>query len=328
MSTRGTQRRLGLTGARRYWLIWLLVAPLVAWAIVRVFGLGRGFPLAPLMAFTPYATAAAFLVAGIALALRNWAATTVTALVTLCLALAVLPRAIGDGTVDSDGRETFTILSTNIHHGTADPAAVLALVERYEPDLLSVQELTPSFARELSDAGLAAHLPHSVLETHRNTSGAGLYSRFELRKLPGPHRFVFRMPRAELTLPDGSRLRVVGIHPYPPQLNRTSEWEEALESLPSAGPGAPWLLAGDFNATLDQPQLRDLLDRGYRDAGAVAGKGLEPTFPSEGHLIPPVTIDHVLANASLGIVNYGVDELPGSDHRAIHAELALPGTSG
>jgi endonuclease/exonuclease/phosphatase (EEP) superfamily protein YafD len=306
-------------------LIWLLVAPLVVWVLVRDFGLGRGFPLAPLMAFTPYAAVAALLVAGLALALRNWAAAAVAGLVALCFALAVLPRAIGDGTVDPEGRQTFTVLSTNIHHGTADPAAVVALVERYDPDLLSVQELTPSFARKLSEAGLGAHLPHSLLETHRNTSGAGLFSRFALRKLPAPHRFVFRMPRAELTLPDGSRLRVVGIHPYPPQLNRTSEWEEALESLPSAGSGTPWLLAGDFNATLDQSQLRDLLDRGYRDAGNVAGKGLEPTFPREGHLIPPVTIDHVLADTRLGIVDYGVEELPGSDHRAIHAELALPG---
>lgn len=297
----------------------------MVWALVRVFGLGHGFPLAPLMAFTPYVAVAAFLVAGIALALRNWAAAGVAALVTLLLATAVLPRAIGDGTVDPEGRETFTVLSTNIHHGTADPGAVLALVERYDPDLLSVQELTPSFARELSAAGLGAHLPHSVLETHRNTSGAGLYSRFSMRKLPSPGRFVFRMPRVELTLPGGSRLRVVGIHPYPPQLNRTSEWEEALESLPSAGAGAPWLLAGDFNATLDQSQLRDVLDRGYRDAGDVAGRGLEPTFPREGHLIPPVTIDHVLADGRLGIVDYGVEELPGSDHRAIHAELTLPG---
>jgi endonuclease/exonuclease/phosphatase (EEP) superfamily protein YafD len=308
--------------------VWFLVAPLVAWTIVRGFGLDRGFPLASLMAFTPYATVAAFLVAGIALALRNWAAAGVAGLVTILLAAAVLPRAIGDGTVDPEDRETFTVLSTNIHHGTADPAAVIELVERYEPDLLSVQELTPSFTRELSDADLAAHLPHSVLETHRNTSGAGLYSRFPLAKLPAPHRFVFRMPRAELTLPGGGRLRVVGIHPYPPQLNRTSEWEEALESLPSAGTGTPWLLAGDFNATLDQSQLRDVLDRGYRDAGDVAGEGLEPTFPREGHLIPPVTIDHVLADRRLGIVDYGVEELSGSDHRAIHAELVLPETSG
>lgn len=323
MFGRAEQRRHDL-GARRYWLIWVAVAPVGLWTLVRVSGVESGFPLAPLMAFTPYAAIAAFFVAGIALALQNWAATLVAALATVSLAAVVLPRAVGAGTVSSAGRETLTVVSTNIHHGTADPAAVIELVDRYDADLLSVQELTPSFARKLSAAGLESRLPHAVLETHRNTSGAGLYSRFDLRKLPVPERFVFRMPRAELTLGGGKRLRVVGIHPYPPQMNRTSEWEEALQSLPSAGNGSPWLLAGDFNATLDQSQLRDLLDRGYRDAGAVAGRGLEPTFPREGHLILPVTIDHVLADSRLGIVDYGVEDLPGSDHRAVWAELALP----
>lgn len=327
MSPPGRQKRHDL-GARRYWLIWVAVAPAALWALLRLLGIDSGFPLAPMMAFTPYVALAALFVAGVATALRNWAAASVAGLAMFCLAAAVLPRAVGAGTVDPAGHRTLTVVSTNIHHGTADPAAVVALVDRYDADLLSVQELTPSFARKLRDAGLGARLPHSVLETQRKTSGAGLYSRFEMRKLPGPDRFAFRMPRAELTLPGGTHLRVVGIHPYPPQPNRTSEWEAALRSLPSAGTGTPWLLAGDFNATLDQSQLRDLLDRGYRDAGDVAGKGLEPTFPREGHLILPVTIDHVLADTRLGIVDYGVAELPGSDHRAIHAELTLPGPRG
>jgi endonuclease/exonuclease/phosphatase (EEP) superfamily protein YafD len=320
----GEQSRHAHAGARRYWLIWAAVIPVSAWALFRLLGIDSGFPLAALMAFTPYAAIAALLVAGVALALRNWAAATVAAAATLLLAIFVLPRAVGDGTVEANGRETFVVLAANVHHGTADPDALVALVDRYRPDLLSVEELTPSFNRKLAAAGLGSRLPHAVLETHRNTSGAGLYSRLEMRKLPPGRRFVFRMPRAELTLPDGKLLRVVGVHPYPPQPNRTTEWEESLASLPSGGRGVPWLLAGDFNATLDQSQLRDLLDRGYRDAGAVAGEGLEPTFPSGGHMIPPVTIDHVLAEPSFGVVDYAVVGLPGSDHRAVEAELALP----
>jgi hypothetical protein len=37
-----------------------------------------------------------------------------------------------------------------------------------------------------------------------------------------------------------------------------------------------------------------------------------------------MTIDHVLADRRLGITDYGVDDLAGSDHRAIHARLVLP----
>ncbi len=65
-------------------------------------------------------------------------------------------------------------------------------------------------------------------------------------------------------------------------------------------------MLGDFNATLDQAELRDVVGRGYRDAADVAGKGLEPTFPRQGwhDLGPFITIDHVLADERLGIVDY------------------------
>ncbi|HET7455906.1 MAG TPA: endonuclease/exonuclease/phosphatase family protein [Solirubrobacterales bacterium] len=305
-------------------MIWAAVLPVALWALLRLLGIDSGFPLAPLMAFTPYVAIVALLVAGLALALRNWAAATVALAATLLLAIAVLPRAVGDGTVSANGRETFVVLAANVHYGSADPAALVALVDRVRPDVLSVEELTPSFARKLTRSGLRRRLPEAVLEAHRSSSGAGLYSRWPLRALPTPRHFFFRMPRAELRLPGGRRVRVVGVHPFPPETNNTTEWEEALAGLPSGGRGTPWVLAGDFNATLDQSQLRDLLDRGYRDAGDVAGEGLDPTFPAGGHLIPPVTIDHVLADHRLGIVSYSVEDIPGSDHRAVEAELALP----
>jgi endonuclease/exonuclease/phosphatase family metal-dependent hydrolase len=329
LSTRGTQKRLASAGAGRYWWIWVFVGPLAAWTLVRVFGLDRGFPLVPMMAFTPYVALAAFLVAGVATALRNWAAVVVTGLATLCLAAAVLPRAIGAGTVDPAGRETVSVLSSNVYVGRADPEALVDLVDRYDVDLLSVQELTPEFARRLRRAGLERRLPNAIEEIRPRSSGAGLYSRLPMRKLPGS-QFFFRMPRAVLTLPDGRRLRVVGVHPFPPGRGNDDLWREGLESLPAAGAGPPWALIGDFNSTLDVSLLRETIDRGYRDAGDVAGKGLVPTWPNRGHDLPfpVITIDHVLADARLGIVDYGVEDLPNSDHRSIHAELALPQAGG
>jgi endonuclease/exonuclease/phosphatase family metal-dependent hydrolase len=313
-------------GARRYWLIWVAVAPVVVWTLIRVLGLDRDYPLVALMAFTPWAALGALFVAGVALALRNWAAAAVAGLATLCLAVAVLPRAVGDGTVSGEGRETLTVLSANVHFGHADPEALVELVERHDPDLLALQELTPRAARDLQRAGLGSRLPDAVLETRRGAAGSGLYSRLPIRKLGGGQPFFFRQPRALLRMPDGRRVRVVDIHPLPPGRGKEEVWDDTLESLPSAGTGLPWVLVGDFNATLDIAPFRDLLDRGYRDAGAVAGEGLEPTFPTMGFgsLPPFITIDHVLADRRLDIVDYEVEDLPGTDHRPVLAELALP----
>jgi endonuclease/exonuclease/phosphatase (EEP) superfamily protein YafD len=254
-------------GAGRYWPIWGIAIPIGLWALVRAFGLEDGGLPATAMFLTPYAAIAALLVAGVALALRNWAAAAVAAVATAYLATAVLPRAIGTEIEPAAGHETLTVLAANVELGGADPAALIALVDRYRPDLLSVEELTPAFARRLRLAGIGRRLPHSVLMAQPKGHGAGLYSGFPLASLRQQTDFLFRMPRARIALPDGRHLRVVAVHPQPPTMS-FDRWREALQSLPRAGArGAPWLLIGDFNATFDQAEFRDVVDSGYRDAG-------------------------------------------------------------
>lgn len=314
---------MGRAGAGRYWLIWAAVIPVVVWAVVRTFGLERGFPAVPLIAYTPYAAVAAILVAGVATALRNWPAALISAVATVCLLGAVLPRAVGDGTVTAEPGKTLRVLSANVHFGKADPEDLVEMVERLRPDVLVVQELRPRFARELRWAGIERSLPDTVLLLHPWEPGAGFYSRLQIRLLAGT-KFSLRMPWAEITLPNGDEVRMVNAHPYTPKRKSVGLWRAGLRDLPSTGRGTPWVLAGDFNATLDHAELRKVLDRGYRDAADVTGRGLEATWPSNRALPPPVTIDHVLADERIGIVDYGVEDLSGSDHRAIYATLALP----
>jgi endonuclease/exonuclease/phosphatase (EEP) superfamily protein YafD len=312
------------TGARRCWLVWVTAIPVALWALVRVFGLESGGLATAAMFLTPEVAVAALLVAGVAVALRNWAAAVVAGLATALLMAAVLPRAVGSETASPAGHETLTVLAANVYLGDADAEALVGLVDRYRPDLLSVEELTPSFVSRLRRAGIDRLLPYSVLMAQPRGHGAGLFGRYPLAPLPHQTHFLFRMPRATISLPGGRRLRVVAVHPQPPNMN-VDRWREALRSLPTPGTGVPWVLAGDFNATFDQAEFRDLVGRGYRDAGEATGKGLEPTWP--GPDVFPwglITIDHVLADPRIGVAEYGVDDLPGSDHRAIHARLVLP----
>jgi endonuclease/exonuclease/phosphatase family metal-dependent hydrolase len=315
------------TSARRYWAIWVAVAPLLAWAIIRSFGLDEGAYLTQSMALTPWVAIAGFLLAGLCVALRNWAAALVAGLAFAALAAAVLPRAVGGGEDAPPGAVTLKVLSANVYRGKADANALVDLVERIRPDLVALQELRPGFVRRLHDAGLGRLLPHAALVTRaydipEGRPGIGVYSRWPLRR-------VSRDPRSselplELSPPDGGRVRVVNFHPLIPSGDQASRWEGALEELPSAGTGLPTLLIGDFNATLDQSALRAVIDRGYRDAAEATGMGLEMTWPTDHTLPPLVAIDHVLADDRLGIADYGVEDLPGSDHRAIWASVFLP----
>jgi endonuclease/exonuclease/phosphatase (EEP) superfamily protein YafD len=315
---------VGRTGAGRYWPIWAAVVPIALWALIRAFGLESGDLVTTAMFFTPYVAIAALLVTGIAVALRNWAAAIAAVATTAYLAAAVLPRAIGSEAEQAAGHETLTVLSANVYRGTADAGALIALIDQLRPEILSIQELTPSFAMELRRAGISRRLPHSVLMAQPKGRGAGLYARFPLARLPHQAHFLTRMPRASITLPDGRRLRLIAIHPLPPNMG-VDRWRDTLESLPKPGTGVPWVLAGDFNATFDQVEFRDLVGNGYRDAGDATGKGLEPTWPGPDE--SPwglITIDHLLVDKRLGVANYSVEDLAGGDHRAIHAQIVLP----
>jgi endonuclease/exonuclease/phosphatase (EEP) superfamily protein YafD len=318
-----------LLGARRFWLIWAAVLPVGAWSLVRALGVDGGFPIIPLLAYTPYVAVVAPILTTAALALRNWAAAVIAATATGLLLAAILPRALGAAEELPPGAEELRVLTANVHMGTAGPEALAALVRRLHVDLLNVEELTPGFARQLRAAGLGRRLPHAILSMRPGAAGGGLYTRLPLRRLPAPAPGGFRMPRGEVTMENGRRVRVVVVHPYPPKVSSVGRWREGFESLPAADPaGPPWLLAGDFNATLDFPALRDLLDTGYRDAGEVTGNGLAPTWPQGKILPPPVTIDHVLADGRFSVVDYRVEGLPGSDHRAVFAVLGLREAGG
>jgi endonuclease/exonuclease/phosphatase (EEP) superfamily protein YafD len=218
-------------------------------------------------------------------------------------------------------------MSANLRFGEADAASVVALAREHDVDLLSLQELTPAAVRRLDAAGARTLLPGRALAPRRRAAGTGLMARRPLRLLVEPIDEGRAQLRASLELAGGAELRVVAVHPFPP-VSRPSEhaWREVLRALPDArDAGRPHLLIGDFNATLDHRELRRVVDRGYVDAADVLGAGLRPTFPV-GHAYPPITIDHVLAERSIGVRRLSIHAISGSDHRAVIAELVLPGS--
>jgi endonuclease/exonuclease/phosphatase (EEP) superfamily protein YafD len=217
--------------------VWLGVAPLCLWAVVRQAGLDAGTPLVPLLAFTPIAALAAFILASVCVALRCWAAAVATALAFACLAVAVLPPAFGHGEPVPTEAASIEVLSANLYYGRAEPQALLGLVAEKRPDLLLVQELTPSLAEALRRGGIGSYFRHVEIALPRRGFGRAVYSRLPLRRLGERLGHPSALPPLAVRLSDGRALRLVNFHPHPPKPGRVTHWEEALRRLPSAGAG-------------------------------------------------------------------------------------------
>jgi len=309
-------------------MIWLLLLPGLLWAILRLAGWDRGL-LVQLFAFTPYVAAWAWLPVIVAVFGRHWAAGAVALVAAVIMTACVLPRAVSGR--EPPGGVALQVMTSNMLLGGADPATVVRLVRDHDIEVLAVQEFTPEAEAGLRAAGLAELLPYSSLAAEARSTGSGLYSRFPITAA-GAHRNGGGFMQAYGTIqpPGSDPLIVESAHPAAPYaVSALHDWREDLLKQPHADPHGPArILLGDFNSTLDHAELRELISHGYRDAAVAVGKGLVPTWGNYygPRRLPPVTIDHVLVDARIGVRDVRVYRVPKSDHRAVLAWLRLPAT--
>jgi endonuclease/exonuclease/phosphatase (EEP) superfamily protein YafD len=278
-----------------------------------------------LLSFTPLAAAAApAATLTLGLARRRGPAAT-AALATAALAVVMRPRAARRTQPAASG-PVLRVLTVNLLCGRADVEAVVALVRQTGADVLFLQELTGDTVTRLKQAGLGDLMPQKAPEPRGGPRGSGIYSRFPLSDGPPLVPVHAAQPTAVLKLPGGEMVELACVHPHPPRppwSRGVARWRRELAVLPPPGE-LPRVLAGDFNATLDHAVFRSVLRLGYADAALQAGKALTPTWGPAGRPAL-ITIDHVLVDRRCAVLASAVHAVPGSDHRAVYAEVRLPG---
>ena len=279
----------------------------------------------PLVSFTPQAVAGAW---ASTLLLRGKGSRGTAALAGIALTAAVAPRAIPRRQPPADG-PVLRVLTANLLVGRAASDAIVELVARKGADVLFLQELTEDAVTRLKQAGLTRLLPYEEIEAvPEGPRGSGIYARYPLRDGLAVPPGSPAGPAALLDVPAGQSVQLVCVHMHAPTPSRAgytaARWRAELEMLPTPG-DVPVILAGDFNSTLDHAPFRALLRLGYADAARQTGNGLIPTWgPKPGGRRALLTIDHVLPDSRCAVQATSVHRLPGSDHRAVYAEVRLP----
>ena len=316
---------------RARWTALALAAPWAAWAALRATGAERGFPLVPALAFTPYAAATSAVPLAAALLSRSRAATAVAAGSTAVLAAAVLARTRPSALAAPAGTDgpRLRVVSLNLLHGRADPVSVVALAARTDADVLALMEVTPQAVHGLLDAGVTDRLPagHVVPAGEGQPAGAGgaLWTRLDVL-----HRWVvpgrFGQPAVRLAVPGAPDVELTAAHTHPPARSRMQvrRWEEELALLPAPDDEVLRVIAGDLNATPDHASFRRLLARGWVDAALATGQGLRSTWSPLRAGQPRLSLDHVLVDPRMTVESFEIVHVPGTDHRALVADLRLP----
>ncbi|GAC1395598.1 MAG: endonuclease/exonuclease/phosphatase family protein [Mycobacterium sp.] len=223
-------------------------------------------------------------------------------------------------------------MSANLRYGRAEPDALVRLASAHA-DILVAQELTPEISQLLLAAGLSEMFPYQVLRHREGPAGVGIWSRFPMEPDADYEDYWLGLITARIDVPDVPTQTTVGVtHLSAPWPDPLRGWRDDLARLPTtlqkiaASSHGPVILGGDLNATPDNWEFRRLLRNGYHDAAAQAGAGLTRTHPADVPLPPPVfALDHILTRGctATGVRTVGV---PGSDHRALVADISIPGS--
>lgn len=191
------------------------------------------------------------------------------------------------------------------------------------PDVVTFHEMEVGFYNSLAAHPLASELPH----WHSNVHGTLIMSRYPFLETGLIGLDEDTAPTLTIDV-DGERVRLASVHPTTP-IRDFRGWNQALADLTAfaEADSQRLIILGDFNATMQHQPFRELLERAdLRDGHNERGEGWGGTWPMgdgrEG-FGPPLRIDHILVGPDLEVVTFEDRFNPGSDHRALIADIAL-----
>jgi len=312
-------------------LRWLLVAagavavvPVVATLVLRQVDVTSPHIVA-YVAGTPLVLAAGVASMLLFALARSGLGAAVAGVLTAVLALTQVPLYLGTASAAS-GATPLTVLTINLHYGSGDAAAIVDTVRAEGVDVLATEELTKPAVDALRAAGIDDVLPYATLNPGGAQHGNGLWTSAPLTSSPVPSGFD-HPPVAATMAVAGRTMLVACVHPISPYPDDTAEWDAEMGLLQGwlAGVDSPAIFAGDFNATPDHRQFRDVLATGFADAATQVGTGWLPTYPANRRRLPLlITIDHVLTNDGIVATSVARVNIPDTDHVGLLVRLAVP----
>lgn len=223
------------------------------------------------------------------------------------------------GPTAPDGAPAFRLVVGNALKSNRQAAAWAREALALSPDVLGVVELAPRIAGVLEGC-----LEHSCLAVRPRSEGTGVWSR-----LPIDTCEVRSAGNAMVVVRLALGVTVAVVHTVAPARHaKVRRWHESFDAVQQLldETAGPLVVAGDWNATFAHGPMQDLLARGrVRDAHVDAGRPRARTWNAR---FPTALLDHVLVSEEIAVSGIAEHRLPGSDHLALCADLALAAPDG
>jgi len=311
---------------------WLVLAVLGLVALLRLVTWDSLEPLAVLDALNLIVYLPAWVVAAAALIARRWWLVAAAAVIVAAQAAFAAPELLAAAPVPGWARNApvVRVFDANIDQSLRFQAGYVRAIEQDRPDLVTLEEFSPSALRSMADSGVLAGFGYRCVAPAYGATGFLIASRLRLtgcqvQTVLWDGQQTPYMVQADLSTPGGPvALRLV--HTLAPFPSSWPEWSAALAAVGRsvrASGDSRMLMVGDFNASWGNSGFAALLHDGLTDGAAARGQATDMTWPN-GAVVPPfVRIDHVLTGTRLAVTQITAKPGFGSDHRYLLATVAV-----
>ncbi len=230
--------------------------------------------------------------------------------------------------------DRFRILSFNAHINNRDIRSLVDSIELSNADFVLIIEANAQLKRALVEA-LKTRYPY-----HTDSRGSHRHSEliaFSKHGMIDTDNYLRIGPRAQqiLFVPlvfNGDQLNIYGLHTLSPISSdkpteeriaiRHQQVNQLIHHIASENGNTPFIIAGDMNSApwhTSMRGLRTILKAGNADSPPA----LNLTWPTWLPLPFAIPIDHIYHSQTLCRLQTHMIEIPGSDHRAVYADLTI-----
>ncbi|MFT4033767.1 MAG: endonuclease/exonuclease/phosphatase family protein [Siphonobacter sp.] len=217
-------------------------------------------------------------------------------------------------------RADLRVMHTNVLFTNTDCQKDIKIIKQQNPDILLVAEATPSFFQAFRK-NLHQQYPYEYIVYAKSHCYMLIGSRTPLTVFHEAVR-ANRMLHVRTRI-KGKEIAIVSVHPRTPLFAswyaiRNNRLKGAFQEAKQET--LPTILAGDFNISVFSPVYQSFMAETGLDA-ARKGFGIAPTYRN-GYGPFMIPIDHILTKG-FKTSNFYTLDMPGSDHKAVVADLKL-----
>lgn len=221
-----------------------------------------------------------------------------------------------------------SVLSSNVKQSNRDYAALVALIRKQKPDVVTAVEVDAAWVEALK-AALGDTYAHWVEVPKDNTYGMCILSQLPLSQVQVREIVTEDVPSVQMdvTLRSGADVRMYVVHPEPPVINHDTKGRDseiAHIGLEAAKDTLPVIVTGDLNDVAWSTTTR----RFQRLSGLLdprVGRGFFNSFHAS-YWWARWPLDHLFHDPQFRLLHMARLEKIGSDHFPMLFKLALADT--